>query len=224
MVEAKRDVVVNGWGSAIGGSYSRAWFEGVTRVQGDVDCEIFRVNGMSTINGRVKAQTIDVNGIVRQTGNLEGKTIRLYGKARINGSVRGERVEAHGTVSVNGDCEAEGLTMRGKLVVGGMINADTLNLCLIGCSKAKEIGGERICVRQDSRWWGGLLSLVWPRLGVCLTVDVVEGDDVYLEYTKARVVRGNTVTIGPNCVIDLVEAKQPVQRDPSARIKRCTQI
>ncbi len=38
-----------------------------------------------------------------------------------------------------------------------------------------------------------------------LTTDVIEGDEIYLEYTTAKAVRGKNVTIGQGCNIELVE-------------------
>ena len=41
--------------------------------------------------------------------------------------------------------------------------------------------------------------------GLC--AETIEGDEIYLEYTKAKVIRGNNVTIGEGCEIELVEYK-----------------
>ncbi len=51
-----------------------------------------------------------------------------------------------------------------------------------------------------------------------LTVDVIEGDDVYLENTMAKIVRGNNVTIGSGCKIELVEYKGSFKQDGGAEI------
>ncbi|MCL6576409.1 hypothetical protein [Kyrpidia sp.] len=36
-------------------------------------------------------------------------------------------------------------------------------------------------------------------------METIEGDDIYLENTRARVVRGTRVQIGPGCQIGLLE-------------------
>jgi len=38
-----------------------------------------------------------------------------------------------------------------------------------------------------------------------LPINLIEGDEIYLEYTTAKAVRGKNVTIGRGCNIELVE-------------------
>ena len=38
-----------------------------------------------------------------------------------------------------------------------------------------------------------------------LTTELIEGDEIYLENTNAKIVRGNNITIGEGCNIGLIE-------------------
>jgi hypothetical protein len=51
-----------------------------------------------------------------------------------------------------------------------------------------------------------------------LVTDTIEGDDIYLEYVKAKVVRGNNIEIGPDCEIDLIEYKNTLKQHESSRV------
>ena len=51
-----------------------------------------------------------------------------------------------------------------------------------------------------------------------LTADIIEGDDIYLENTHAKVVRGNNITLGSGCEIELVEYKNDFKQDKEAEI------
>lgn len=51
-----------------------------------------------------------------------------------------------------------------------------------------------------------------------LTAEVIEGDQLYLEYTHAEIVRGNTIEIGPGCVIKRIEYKTSLEVDESAKV------
>jgi hypothetical protein len=51
-----------------------------------------------------------------------------------------------------------------------------------------------------------------------LTVRIIEGDDIYLENTHAKVVRGNNIEIGPGCEIKLVEYKYSFKKDEMAEV------
>ena len=61
-------------------------------------------------------------------------------------------------------------------------------------------------------------SLKWTRGGYDKT-ESVEGDDIYLEYTTAKVVRGNTVRLGAGCKIDLVEYKTSLEKASDCIVK-----
>ncbi|MNR67595.1 hypothetical protein D3C85_1916860 [compost metagenome] len=58
-----------------------------------------------------------------------------------------------------------------------------------------------------------------PSPHAAVTVAVIEGDDIYLENTRAKVVRGNQVVIGPGCEIDLVEYKVLLEKKKGANVK-----
>ena len=76
--------------------------------------------------------------------------------------------------------------------VGGLLNAGTVTIRLYGGCDAHDIGGETIDVRLAQPW------VFLPFLGERnLTADSIEGDTIYLENTRAKVVRGANVTIGP---------------------------
>ena len=49
-----------------------------------------------------------------------------------------------------------------------------------------------------------------------LTTDVIEGDDIYLEYTKAKIVRGKDIELGQGCEIGLIEYKDSYKQDEKA--------
>ena len=52
-----------------------------------------------------------------------------------------------------------------------------------------------------------------------LVTDTIEGDDIYVEYTTAKTVRGNNVRIGDGCDIGLVEYKNSFELDKGSQIK-----
>jgi len=85
-----------------------------------------------------------------------------------------------------------------------------------GNSKAKEVGEETIIIHGKTRerysWF--MRKIRFPRL----TVDTVEEDHVELEYTKASIVRGKSVVIGPGCYIALVEVEGDYQVAEEAKV------
>ncbi|WP_216828547.1 hypothetical protein [Alkalihalobacterium elongatum] len=64
-------------------------------------------------------------------------------------------------------------------------------------SRINEFGGETIKVGSKS-----INVYKGPHR---LEANIIEGDNIFLEHTTAKVVRGKNVVIGAHCQIDLVE-------------------
>ncbi|MCL6598720.1 MAG: hypothetical protein K6T81_08260 [Alicyclobacillus macrosporangiidus] len=195
-----RDLVMSGVVTAGGGVYRRVRVSGVGRVEGDVVCESAHIDGVMTVRGTLEAQELVANGKTRVEGALRGQTIRLSGQ-----------------IHVDGDCSAEVVEVSGAIEIDGLVSADEVTIRLYGGSQVRELGGSRIRVHRSWRW--GLFSR-YRRL----TVDTVEGDDVRLEATRARVVRGDKVHIGPGCDIERVEYRSEFRQDDGARVGEHVQM
>ena len=107
--------------------------------------------------------------------------------------------------------------------MGGLLNADEINISLYWPCKAREIGGSKIKVKKDSKLsFLGLKNMISPdRSSKELIADIIEGDNVYLEYTKARVVRGNNIELGTGCEIELAEYKNNLKHDDKTTVPTC---
>jgi len=222
MKERIGDLKINGQSSAAGGNYNDLIVNGEGRITGDLDCIKLKINGQCDINGNVKAVSVEVNGSNSIKGNLEAEIAKIYGSADIDGNVSVDKAETYGSISINGDCNAEVFKIEGTFAIEGLLNAGELELSLYGSSKAREIGGENITVKRKGK--SGFLGLKRMMQGKELTVDTIEGDDIYLENTQAKVVRGNNIEIGPGCEIELVEYKNSLKQDDKADISTHTKI
>ena len=123
-------------------------------------------------------------------------------------------------MKIKGDCEAESFDARGNFKIDGLLNAGTIDVELLRHCEAKEIGGENITVKKtrDSSGFKKLIKFFMSNHNDQLTAEVIEGDHLYLEYTHAKVVRGNTIEIGPGCVIKRIEYKTSLEVDESAKV------
>jgi cytoskeletal protein CcmA (bactofilin family) len=195
-----RDLVMSGVATAGGGVYRRVHISGVGRVVGDVVCETARIDGVMTVRGTMEAKELVANG-----------------KTKVEGALRGHALRLSGQIHVDGDCSAEVVEVSGAIEIDGLVSADEVTIRLYGGSKVRELGGSRIRVHRSWRW--GFFSR-YRRL----TVDTVEGDDIRLEATRARVVRGDKVHIGPGCEIERVEYRSEFRQDDGARVNEHVQV
>ncbi|MDR6225154.1 polymer-forming cytoskeletal protein [Desmospora profundinema] len=201
-----QDLVIHGAGSAAGGDYRDVKIKGAGKVAGGVSCRLFTVRGSSEVDGDLHAHKVEVTGTSVVRGQLEANEVRLDGRIDIIGKLSGEGMKIRGEVRTHGDCEAEFLDLRGKFSIDGLLNGGIIHLTLYGRSKAREIGGGTIRVRRKASWIQAVLFKVGiDRHSAVLQVNTIEGDDLELAYTHAKVVRGNHVRLGPGCKVERVE-------------------
>ncbi|OCT10802.1 hypothetical protein A8709_22825 [Paenibacillus pectinilyticus] len=221
---SKRNLSISGIGSCNGGNFQVAKIEGLGRIDGDVTCTDFNVNGRAEVNGNISTETTEMKGTLTIQGDLKSKRARIYGRAKIEGHFAGENLEINGYTSITGNCEAEKFTANGRLQVG-TLNADTILITLHGYCKIGEIGGERIQIRKQAgidlaRW----LKILPLAIGNQLTAQTIEGDHIYLEYTTADVVRGQQITIGPGCEIGRIEYTSKLVQDKRSKVKHSEKV
>ncbi len=218
-VGARRDLCISGMMSGQGGTYHSVRIDGVGKVNGDLDCVEFLCNGTARVKGGLKVQTARLNGMVRVGGSLSAERLQLNGQATIGGDMAGDEMDVEGFLRVNGNCAAESFRSRGGFRVGGLLNAGSVEILLNARSKAREIGGGTIRVQRPGlvNPVGKLIRAILPAYSM-LKADTIEGDDIYLENTKAGVVRGTRVTIGPGCKIELVEYQEHFHQEQGAHV------
>jgi cytoskeletal protein CcmA (bactofilin family) len=191
---------------------------GSSRIDGSLEAEDIKISGSSHIAGDIKCQEIKVSGSAHIERSLNGGEVNVSGSTRIDGNLRGEQVRVSGSIDIKGDCESEEFFARGSFQIGGLLNAGNIEVGVSGFCCAKEIGGEKIEIRElgGTGIWNKIVSLFTGHTPG-LKTDIIEGDDIYLEYTTAKIVRGNNITIGRGCVIDTVEYKEKLDITDSGK-------
>ncbi len=247
-MERENDLRISGAGSAGGGRFNEVRISGAGNINGDIECNTFRSSGASSVKGNIKTKIFESSGASDVKGNVEASEMRISGAGKINGSVsagklkisgagdiggnlHAEIVEVSGGTDIKGDVEAESFKASGGFRIGGLLNAGEINININGKCSAKEIGGEKINIRRNSSFGGGAFSggvfkVIKDMFNVheYLVTEAIEGDDIYIESTVAKVVRGNNVTIGSDCDIDVVEYKNDIKIEKDARVKEQKRI
>ncbi len=238
---AKHNVSISGAGKIGGGDYGNVRISGAGRVDGDLTAEEVRISGSGKVMGSAKAREITVSGSGRFTGNVEAESFqgsgacavegdlkagefRCSGSQRISGGLTAHYVRCSGTLAVGRNVEADVFISSGKFNIEGLLSADRVEIRLVGESRVQEIGGEKIEVRgRGETGFNVQISLTRGfRMGFgggSLQAKTIEGDDVYLESTRAEVVRGANVRIGPGCRINRVEYSETLEVHKDAAVK-----
>ncbi|MGF7400992.1 hypothetical protein PQ744_11420 [Thermoanaerobacterium thermosaccharolyticum] len=226
-LEKRQNIKIVGDNTSAGGLFNNVSVVGNGIFNSSVDCVYIKVAGDCTINGDLKTASGVVAGDINIKGSLSAdmfkvagnmtvdyntsiKNLITHGNATINGNISSEKIDANGYFTIEGNCNSE--VFKSKSIVmklNGLLNADDIDIQIYGRSAVREIGGEKIMIRGGSESIFKRLKLIKSMIyDACkgdLTTDVIEGDEIYLEYTTAKAVRGKNVTIGQGCNIELVE-------------------
>lgn len=218
--KSRADIKIYGSGSSAGGRFNRVTIMGEGIINGDVDCINFKIYGQGKLEGNLKASdVVDIKGQTDILGDLKAKNVKVQGEMEVSGDLFADEAKITGNISTGGDCNAEVFNLEGGFTIDGMLNADILKINLYWPSKVHEIGGSEITIKKNGKLsFLGLKNMIQPSGHNELTADTIEGDDIYIENTTAKVVRGNNVTIGPGCKIELVEYKGSFKQDEKSEI------
>ncbi|UAL52221.1 MULTISPECIES: hypothetical protein [Metabacillus] len=88
----------------------------------------------------------------------------------------------------------------------------------------KEIGGEKITASNDKSFNLFRRLFQFLKSDPCLHSEVIEGDNIQLDFTKAKLVRGNHITIGENCEIGMIEYTGTLEVHPKASVQESNKI
>jgi len=90
-----------------------------------------------------------------------------------------------------------------------LLNAGQVTIKPGGNCIVKEIGDEHIDIRVspiDNTIFRKVIDKIFNTKAE-LTTGLIEGDDIYIQNTNVKIVRGNNITVGTGCTIDLLEYK-----------------
>ena len=231
---------ITGSSIAAGGRYDRVKIVGEGIIEGDTQCRHLKcigtlemegdlqaghtgIVGTFALVGNVQSDTMKNSGTVSIVGDADIGTLTGSGTIEVKGHLHGTQINLSGHVATSADCEVDVFKLKGMFDVGGLLNAGEIDIRLFQDSTAKEIGGEKIRIRKASLLHP-LSFFFRPSPHAAVTVSIIEGDDIYLEHTRAKVVRGNQVVIGPGCEIDLVEYKIHLEKKKGAIVKESRKV
>ncbi|WP_213584680.1 hypothetical protein [Paenibacillus sp. J2TS4] len=236
-----QDVSISGSGKIIGGRYNKIKISGSGKISGEVEANRLKISGSGKVEGPAVIKELQVSGHCGFDDSLEGESCTVSGSFHSRGNVHMSQLKVSGSFScsqsvklvdaqINGyfkadKLEAEEFRLEGSMNISKELNAHVTDVILYGPCRVHEIGGETISIYSHHSRPGlfrALLSLF--KSDHSLTANLIEGTQVYLENTRANVVRGGRVTIGPGCRIEQVEYMDALDVSPEAQVGNAIKI
>ncbi|MCL1791153.1 MAG: hypothetical protein FWG40_07330 [Peptococcaceae bacterium] len=188
---------------------------GTVSAEKSVVCDDARIVGEVDIKGDCTMQTAKVTGNVKVGGNCIIQDASVIGEVKVAGDWQSTTTSVWGCLIVNGQCATEQIKVRGSLDVKGLLNFDQAEFASGYPSRIQELGGRRIEVRKP-RMPRRLLNNSFR--SVILEAQIIEVDDIDIDYTTADVVRGCRVKIGKHCCIGKVEYTESLVVEDGAEV------
>lgn len=231
----KQNVRVFGDAVVQAGEYNHIFAAGDLEMQGDITAASIKVAGDFDAKGGIEVSKLDIYGDAEIQGFIRAEDASFKGDVRLKsplhaeefsvyGEVAAAKVEAkkikvYGSVDRAEELVAEELVIKGVVLMDGVINAETAKLRLLGNSKVREIYCTALeILAGDSPYQGVLSGLVSKTTTGIIRVDLIEGDDIFLENTHADVVRGARVVLGKHTVVRRVEYSEQLKVHETAEV------
>lgn len=190
--------------------------------------ESCEVSGNLEVAGSLKTEgscsvagQANINGTLKIEENFQAEDIELLGSLHVEGSLRATRLDVKGNLKVEEGVEAEYFSAEGPVEINGELNAESVELLLRGENLIESIVGGSVRVKKsddNSTLRRGMhinINLdfsgfhrsfhVSNKKRQHLYSNLIEADEIDLEYTDCETVRGVNVHIGPECEIGRVE-------------------
>ena len=165
------------------------------------DYNNINISGRGKVIGDVKANNINVSGMAKALEDMEFREMVISGSFKALGNL-------NATENIG----------EGKLRIDGLLSADDIDIRLIGQSSINEIGGENIKIKsgKDNNFKLWIFNYKQKNQ---LTCNLIEGDNIEIENTRARVVRGKNIIVGKNCTIERIEYSGEFKLDEKSLVK-----
>lgn len=182
-------------------------------------------SGSVVIEGRLNAPYLVNAGELEITSTLETTNLTNQKEAylKVMADVIAQTINNAGILELGAHCKAEALESTGKLQTAGTIEAasvrleggiqlhdvraDQLNIIVTHNGSADYLTASDINITAKRE------ALIFKDDDHSLKVDEIDGGRVYVENIIADLVRGDQVTIGPNCTIKVVEYTEDFELD-----------
>lgn len=171
------------------------------------------INGTSVIETDLEASDIKINGHAHFLNNLRADEVRISGSCNFDKNVKCDEFILEGAATISGDLEADTCNISGKITISGDLNAEEMKIAS-KVSNFNNIYGNYLTTENTGEYNSKYHCLA----------NEIEVTVIHIENFEAKKVAGANVTIGANCIIDLVEFSESLEVHKTAQIKKIVKI
>lgn len=179
----------------------------------DITASSINVFGHLNARGNVTAAQLKVSGECSITGHCLAGSAENLGSLRVR-SLQAEHVKSAGYLSAAEEIHTRTFLAKGAVRLHSLFAAESVDIRLGSPSTADQLHSKgTVTVKRSSR----LLNVLMGPLRK-LSCRCVQGDNVDLEHTTARLVSGKNIRIGPGCDIQEIRYSVSLKMDGNAKV------
>lgn len=219
---------------------------GCAKVIGTTECEEFFTAGISKMVGNIFASNLDISGTLKCTGDIYSTEINSGGMIHAEGNLKSDVIKGNGYLKVNQSIECESININGIVECGKFLNCEEITINLNGISSVNEIGASSVNISKGhGNYYGGFNILKrqtgdfekhfssFRNLGILsikkfaenkLVANTIEADEISLENSAVKVLRGKNIKIGKGCYIEHLEYSESVEIDDNSEVSEINKI
>lgn len=208
---------------------------GSAKVFGTTECNEFFTSGLSKVEGNILASKVEVSGLLRCTGDINSVEIDTSGIINVEGSIKSDIIRGEGYLKANENIDCENINLSGIMECNGFLNCEEVNISLNGISNFNEVGASSINIKKGhgdyckkfrmlekkhinfEKVSSNLISLgllsIRKYIESKLFANIIEADEISLENSEVKVVRGKNVKIGKGCYVESLEYSEIIEID-----------
>ena len=216
---------INGIGQSGGGTFGDVSIEGIGRFTGPIKCQQFTVSGVGFSKEVECEQQLVIEGTLKSK-SLKAKESHVSGVCKVVGEMKALTLNVFGYLHVDQSLKFEQAVIEGKAKLKESLEANHLELLFVEDSFFEVITATTIrmtrsleSTRLSQNKWFSLKK----RTGL-ISGELIEGEDIHLEYAQVKQVYGDRVFVGPGCHIDTIEYKEQLEIAPGSVVKTIKQI
>lgn len=240
------DMTITGTGMIAAGEYDSVRISGKGKSEGHIRCKDFicsgsfsgasdiecenrmEISGSFKNTGALGTRSLHISGSAENGGAVSAETVSTSGRFEVKGIIRASDFSVHGVLVACDDIEVEKVAVHGRISCAGLINAEEFSIKMAdNCkSEAESLGGSLIFIRKkfSLNLFAGIRKAFRFAVPLFTVAESIEGDEIDIEYTKAKTVRGRSVKIGKGCEIDLIQYTEAADISPGAKVGKVEKI
>lgn len=244
------DIKISGSGQISGGEYDNVRISGSGKASGKILCDSLhcsgsmksdsdieckkdmKVSGSLSTDKNVSADELHVAGSAKFGGDCSCTgEVKISGSLAVGGKMKGKDIRVSGGIRVDGDMEGENIVAAGAVRCEGLINAERVEIKTGGSGiRIGQIGGGTILIYRDHNSKSISISRL-PIFSKLVSntvagnyVELIEGENIAIEFCKVGKIVGNTVAIGAGCEVDKIEYSDTIEIHEDAKVKEHVKI